>query len=73
MSKSLGFAVVFLRIIRKSRSNYVLEFELLTEEVKQTKLGEISEMYVRALENLILEYPDNWLWSHRRWKHKRIN
>lgn len=73
MSKSLGFAVVFLRIIRKKRSNYVLEFELLTEEVKQSRLGEISEMYVRALENLILEFPENWLWSHRRWKHKRMN
>jgi lauroyl/myristoyl acyltransferase len=23
------------------------------------------------LENSILEQPQNWLWSHRRWKHKR--
>lgn len=73
MSKSLDFAVVFLRIIRKKRSNYMLEFQLLTEDTKQTAPGEISELYVRALENLILEYPENWLWSHRRWKHKRIN
>ncbi len=73
MSKSLGFAVVFLRIVRKSRSNYLLEFELLTDDAKQTKTGEISEMYVKALEKLIVEYPENWLWSHRRWKHKRMN
>lgn len=73
MSKSLDFAVVFLRIIRRKRSNYMLEFQLLTKDAKQSESGEISELYVRALENLILEYPENWLWSHRRWKHKRIN
>jgi len=73
MSKSLDFAVVFLRIIRKKRGKYIIEFELLTDKPKETKKGEISEMYVLALEKLIHQYPDNWLWSHRRWKHKRIN
>ena len=70
MSKSLDFAVVFLRIIRTDRGRYALEFELLTDKPKQTQIGEISEMYVRALERLICQYPENWLWSHRRWKHK---
>ncbi len=73
MSKSLDFAVVFLRIIRKQRGKYIIEFELLTDNPKETKKSEISEMYVHALEKLIQQYPDNWLWSHRRWKHKRIN
>ncbi len=71
MSKSLDFAVVFLRIIRTGRGKYTLEFELLTDKPKQTQTGEISEMYVRALERLIHQYPENWLWSHKRWKHKR--
>jgi KDO2-lipid IV(A) lauroyltransferase len=72
MSKSLDFAVVFLRIIRTNRGKYTLEFELLTNTPKQTAIGEISEMYANALERLILQHPENWLWSHRRWKHKRI-
>jgi len=71
MSKSLDFAVVFLRIIRTGRGKYTLEFELLTDKPKQTQTGEISEMYANALERLICQYPENWLWSHRRWKHKR--
>jgi KDO2-lipid IV(A) lauroyltransferase len=71
MAKSLDFAVVFLRIIRTGRGKYTLGFELLTDKPKQTEVGEISEMYVNALERLIRQYPENWLWSHRRWKHKR--
>jgi len=71
MSKSLDFAVVFLRIIRTDRGKYMLEFELLTDKPNETKEGEISEMYAKALEKLIRQFPENWLWSHRRWKHKR--
>lgn len=72
MSKSLDYAVVFLSIIRKGRGRYLLDFELLTDKSKETANGEISEMYVRSLERLICRYPENWLWSHRRWKHKEI-
>ncbi|MFZ4401124.1 MAG: lysophospholipid acyltransferase family protein [Bacteroidales bacterium] len=71
MSKSLDFSVVFLRIIRTERGKYTLEFELLTEHPQETNKGEISEMYANALEKLIRQYPENWLWSHRRWKHQR--
>ena len=71
MAKSLDFAVVFLNIIRTGRGKYSLEFELLTDHPKLTKTGEISEMYANALERLIRQHPENWLWSHRRWKHKR--
>ena len=30
----------------------------------------ITERYVRRLEQKIREYPDLWMWSHKRWKHK---
>ncbi|MBR4999435.1 MAG: lauroyl acyltransferase, partial [Rikenellaceae bacterium] len=33
--------------------------------------GEITERYVRRLENMILRRPELWLWSHRRWKYDR--
>ncbi len=71
MAKGLDFAVVFLNIIRTGRGKYSLEFELLTDQPKLTHTGEISEMYANALERLIRQNPENWLWSHRRWKHKR--
>jgi KDO2-lipid IV(A) lauroyltransferase len=33
--------------------------------------GEIIQMYVSALEKEIIAAPEYWLWSHKRWKHKR--
>ena len=34
----------------------------------KTKENEITEKYIRLLEKSIIEQPDNWLWSHKRWK-----
>jgi KDO2-lipid IV(A) lauroyltransferase len=31
---------------------------------------EITELHTRFLEDLIIEEPAYWLWSHRRWKYK---
>ena len=40
----------------------------LYEKIKEKY--EITERYVRRLEQKIREYPDLWMWSHKRWKHK---
>ena len=45
--------------------------ELLCENPASTKKGEISEMHTRRLEEDIKKQPELWLWSHKRWKHKR--
>ncbi|WP_315818250.1 hypothetical protein [Paraflavitalea speifideaquila] len=33
--------------------------------------GEITEAHTKRLEADIIENPETWLWTHRRWKHKR--
>ncbi|NTW34469.1 MAG: hypothetical protein HGB12_17920 [Bacteroidetes bacterium] len=71
MAKSLNLVVLFLNIKRVKRGYYEIEFSVLTEEPQKTENFEITEMHVKALENVILTHPDNWLWSHRRWKHTR--
>jgi KDO2-lipid IV(A) lauroyltransferase len=30
--------------------------------------GEITRLYAKKLEEIIYERPENWLWSHKRWK-----
>jgi Kdo2-lipid IVA lauroyltransferase/acyltransferase len=32
------------------------------------KEGELTKLYVAMLTKNITEHPENWLWSHRRWK-----
>lgn len=63
--------VFFCNMRKVSRGRYEVELELLCENPKETKPYEITEMHVKALERLICEAPQYWLWSHRRWKHKR--
>ncbi len=64
----LDMAVVFFDIRKVKRGRYEVEFKLLTENPKETKPYEITELHVRALENAIRKDPVPWLWSHRRWK-----
>ena len=64
-------AVVFLNIQKKKRGYYNLDFELLFDHTAGIDEKTITEKYVRRLEKIIMEKPDYWLWSHRRWKHKR--
>lgn len=61
--------VYFGEIIKLKRGYYEIKMKLAFENPNQTKEGEITEAYVRHLEDSIKRQPDNWVWSHRRWKH----
>ena len=71
IASKYDMAVVFLNITKKKRGYYNLDFEVLFEHTKGIEEKEIIEKYVRRLEEVIREKPEYWLWSHRRWKHKR--
>jgi KDO2-lipid IV(A) lauroyltransferase len=71
IAKMLDYAVVFVSMKRQCRGRYEVTFELITDNPKETEKGFIMERYVRCVERFIEEQPDNWLWSHRRWKHQR--
>lgn len=32
-------------------------------------IGELTSRHLRATEAIIREYPEQWMWMHRRWKH----
>ena len=64
-------AVVFLNIQKKKRGYYNMDFELLFDHTSGIEEKVIIEKYVRRLDEVIREKPEYWLWSHRRWKHKR--
>ena len=71
IAKMLDYAVVFVDMKRTGRGRYEVGFELLADEPKSMTKDEIMERYVRRVEQFIQAEPDNWLWSHRRWKHHR--
>lgn len=63
---------VFFGIIRKeSRGHYAFEFQPVTDRPRETPVGGISEEVTHRLEAEIRKDPRYWLWTHRRWKHRR--
>jgi KDO2-lipid IV(A) lauroyltransferase len=71
LARSLDFSVVFIDIRRTGRGMYNGNIQLITNDPKNTADLEITEKYIRMLEDSIRSQPDNWLWSHRRWKFSR--
>ncbi|MBL7921592.1 MAG: lysophospholipid acyltransferase family protein [Bacteroidia bacterium] len=71
IAKKFNYPVVYIPIHKLKRGKYELDALVLTENPKDLTDGQITELYVKALENNIHEQPFAWLWSHRRWKHKK--
>lgn len=72
IARKINYPVVYATVKRVKRGEYELLAEMLCEVPKATTEGEISELHTRKLERDIIAQPEIWLWSHRRWKHKRI-
>jgi len=63
---------VVLHHTRKvGRSKYEVFHYKLIENPSEVKPEEILMAYIQKLEEIIQTEPEYWLWSHRRWKHKR--
>jgi KDO2-lipid IV(A) lauroyltransferase len=63
--------VIYTDIQRVKRGYYTIELSILTTNPLELEEGVLTEMYARKLESIILKKPENWLWSHRRWKFQR--
>jgi KDO2-lipid IV(A) lauroyltransferase len=66
-------AIVFFNIQKIKRGYYTFTAETLFDHTAGLPEDQITEAHVRRLEEIIREKPEYWLWSHRRWKHKRLN
>ncbi len=61
-------AVVFCNFFKVQRGYYEVEWHLETTEPRKLKKGELTLRFARYMENCIRKRPDNYLWSHKRWK-----
>lgn len=68
IANQFNCAVVFFKTRKVKRGHYAIELEELTESARECHWGEVTEKHVQALEHLIKEHPEYWLWSHNRWK-----
>jgi KDO2-lipid IV(A) lauroyltransferase len=70
-ARKYNLPVVFVDIQRVKRGFYELKFDVIAENPANFKEGEITQLYAKKLEAVIKNKPEDWLWSHRRWKHER--
>jgi KDO2-lipid IV(A) lauroyltransferase len=71
IAQKLNQPVVFVSVQRVKRGYYTVMAEVLFMQPANTQDGEITEAHTKRLEEDIIAHPATWLWSHRRWKHKR--
>jgi len=72
-AKKYNYPVVFVDIQRVKRGFYELELSIISDESSNFKEGEITSAYAHKLETVILKKPENYLWSHKRWKLTKSN
>lgn len=71
IAKKLGYPVVYISIQQPKRGYYEMSAELLIADPKAMSEDDINQLHTQRLERDIRNKPDLWLWTHRRWKHKR--
>lgn len=70
-SKEYDWPVIFVSISKVKRGYYEAEYSLITDNPTKQPHGKITEAFTKRLEQDIINQPQYWLWSHKRWKHKR--
>ena len=72
IAQKIKYPVVFVSVKKLTRGYYSLHAELLQEPPYTGIEGNITEGHTRKLEAKIIAQPETWLWTHKRWKHKRL-
>jgi KDO2-lipid IV(A) lauroyltransferase len=72
IARKLNRKVIFVSVQKVKRGYYTIVLDeknvLNPNDFKESAL---TEAHMRKLEVSIIEEPETWLWTHRRWKHKR--
>ncbi|WP_300570630.1 lysophospholipid acyltransferase family protein [Flavobacterium sp.] len=71
LAKRFDMNVIFLRTKKIKRGYYEASFEVLSENVLPVPNYEITDKFLKLVEQQIYEQPEYYLWTHKRWKHKR--
>ena len=71
IAKKMDYPVLFCSMNKLKRGKYEVFIEEICINPKKTSKGEITSLYLRKIEEKIKHKSEFWLWTHRRWKHKK--
>lgn len=70
LATGFSMPVYFFHITKLKPSFYEGRPICIYDGVEEVSNNEITRRYISILEKMIVERPELWLWSHRRWKRK---
>ncbi len=70
IAQKYDLPVVFMKVLKTGSGRYEGTAKTISATPKKEKEGDITRKYIEELEKNIKSQPENWLWSHRRWKHQ---
>lgn len=70
LSTRLDLVFVYCEMKKVKRGYYQVNYERIFPAGDKFQPHEVVQKFHQKLENNIRKHPDNYLWSHRRWKYK---
>jgi KDO2-lipid IV(A) lauroyltransferase len=71
IAKKTNAVIIYLEVKRIKRGYHKAYFEELLSEPRNTIPLEITTIFMKRLEKSINESPEQYLWTHKRWKFKK--
>jgi KDO2-lipid IV(A) lauroyltransferase len=71
IGKQVDAVFYYTEVTRPRRGEWKCSFHPMTDADKHTPDFQITDQYIRLLEQMIQQAPQFWLWSHNRWKRTR--
>lgn len=71
LAEATQYPVVFVSMFKRERGFYDVQFEVLAQPPHAREGFAVLDAYIAAAEKAIRRQPETWLWSNRKWKHRR--
>jgi Kdo2-lipid IVA lauroyltransferase/acyltransferase len=68
LAKRMDMNVLFVKGEKLGRGRYQATFVEMAENPKEVPNYELTDMFFKMVEQQILEKPEYYLWTHKRWK-----
>ncbi|MGF7140874.1 lysophospholipid acyltransferase family protein [Roseimarinus sediminis] len=71
IAQKVDAAVVYVELSKIRRGYHSVHFELITTHAASSPKTEITQKFMQLLENSVKKHPDQYFWTHKRWKFQR--
>lgn len=71
LAKRYDLTVLFVKVKKVRRGYYEATFVPITDNPKSIPDYQITHTFLHEVEKQILEAPEYYFWTHKRWKHRR--